>query len=136
MMQTPSIAHIVKECRFTTARSGGPGGQHVNKVNSKVVLKWNVDESTVLDDDQKAIVSQKLQNHINKEGEIVLASDGSRRQLQNKEAVIIKLSHLLDRAFRVRKVRKPTKPSRSSVLKRLDQKAKQAKKKQWRGKIE
>ena len=128
----PSIDELKKEFQFTASRSGGPGGQHVNKVNTKVTLRWSVKKSLVIDDEQRAIINIKLAKVTNSEGEVVLSAEGSRSQLQNREEVISKLDVLLTNAFFIPKKRKATKPSKTSVKKRLDSKRKQGEKKKWR----
>ena len=128
----PSVIDLTKEIQFTTSRSGGPGGQHVNKVNTKVTLRWSAKNSNLLDDEQRTIILAKMARVINSEGEVVLTAEGSRSQLQNKEEVIDKLDVLLTKAFFVPKTRKATKPSKASVKKRLDNKKKQGEKKKLR----
>jgi ribosome-associated protein len=131
-LKKPLIDDLLTELQFTTSRSGGPGGQHVNKVNTKVTLRWDVRKSTVIDDDQRLLILGKLAKVVNSVGEVVLSADSSRSQLQNKEAVLNKLDLLLTRAFAVAKPRKPTKPTKASVRKRLDDKKKQSIKKHLR----
>lgn len=126
------IESIIKELKFTTARSGGPGGQGVNKVNTKVVLHWDYLSSLYLKQEQKEIIGIKLATKINNLNEVVLASQESRSQLENKEGVINKLKQLLINAFTISKPRRPTKPTKSSVRKRLDNKKKHSYKKNLR----
>jgi ribosome-associated protein len=128
----PSIKTILTELTFTTSRSSGPGGQNVNKVNSKVTLQWNVSQSAVLTDEEKAIVQHKLASHITKEGVLQLTSQEARSQLQNKEGVVQKLEQLLTKAFTKKKARKPTKPSKAAKQKRIEQKKLRGETKKWR----
>jgi len=128
----PSINDLLKECKFTASRSGGPGGQHVNKVNTKVTLRWSVMSSISINDDQRTRIMLKLAKVINSEGEVVLSAESSRSQLRNKEEVTGKLDNLLEKAFRIPKSRKNTKPTNASVQKRLDEKKKQSEKKKLR----
>ena len=128
----PLISDLKSELIFSSSRSGGPGGQSVNKVNTKITLRWDVRNSRALTDEQRNVILVKLSKSINLEGEVVLASDSSRSQLQNKEDTINKLKNLLDDAFKKQKPRKPTKPTRSSVRKRLENKKKHSERKKMR----
>jgi ribosome-associated protein len=119
---------------FTASRSDGPGGQNVNKVNSKITLKFDILNSKVLDEDQKNTVIGKLASEVTKDGVLILTSQEYRSQLQNKEVVISKFEKLLSRAFEKKKKRKATKPSKSSVQERITQKKRNAEKKKWRQK--
>jgi ribosome-associated protein len=107
---------------FTASRSSGPGGQNVNKVSSKIELRFNLWSSALLDEQEKAIIAQKLTNKINKEGELVLVAQTDRSQLKNKEKVIEKFYHLLEKALTPPKKRYRTKPTRASVERRLESK--------------
>ena len=112
---------------FQASRSGGPGGQNVNKVSSKVELRFNIAESALLNEDEKAILAVKLVNKLNKLGELVLVSQTDRSQLKNKEKVIDKFYLLMEKALTPRKKRLRTKPTKASVEKRLESKRVQAK---------
>jgi ribosome-associated protein len=125
---------IRRELVFTASRSDGPGGQNVNKVNSKITLKFDILNSKVLDEDQKNTVIGKLASEVTKDGVLILTSQEYRSQLQNKEVVISKFEKLLSRAFEKKKKRKATKPSKSSVQERITQKKRNAEKKKWRQK--
>lgn len=122
------------ELTFTTSRSSGPGGQNVNKVNSKVTLKFDIPSSTILDEEEKGILLNKLKSKITTEGVLILASQDQRTQLQNKEAVVLKLEALLNKAFEKKKKRKSTKPTKGAIQERLNKKKQQADKKKWRQK--
>jgi ribosome-associated protein len=135
-ISAPEIEAIVKELKFTTSRSGGPGGQGVNKVNTKVTLRWDVQGSMALDGDHRSVIMAKLSRNINADGELVLTAQTSRSQLQNKEEVISKLAALITRAFAIRKARKPTKPTKASVQRRLTAKKKLSHKKKLRGGVD
>ena len=107
---------------FQATRSSGPGGQNVNKVSSKVELRFNYQNSALLDEEEKALIASKLVNKINNLGEIVLTAQMDRSQLKNKEIVIGKFYFLLERALTPQKKRFKTKPTRSSIEKRLESK--------------
>ena len=107
---------------FQATRSSGPGGQNVNKVSSKVELRFNLWSSALLDEQEKATIAEKLTNKINKEGELVLVAQTDRSQLKNKEKVIEKFYHLLEKALMPPKKRYKTKPTKASVEKRLESK--------------
>lgn len=125
---------IAKELEFKAIRSSGPGGQHANKVASKVQLSFNITLSEGLTDSEKNRVHHKLQGHISKEGVLQLSSESSRSQHKNKEIVTERFFELLKKALHVAKKRKPTKPSKSAVEKRLKMKGLVAKKKDNRQK--
>ena len=126
------IEKLEKELQYTATKSGGPGGQHVNKVNTSVELRFNVSKSTVLDDKQKQIALHKLQNRINTEGELILVSRSARSQWQNKTKVREKFFELIEKALRPAKKRKKTKPTAASRKKRLENKKKRSQKKELR----
>ena len=112
---------------FQAVRSSGPGGQNVNKVSSKVELRFNVKNSLLLNEEEKQIIEEKLVSRINKQDELVLVAQTDRSQLKNKEKVIEKFYSLLNKALMPAKPRFKTKPTRSSVEKRLESKRVQSK---------
>ncbi|GHE23648.1 alternative ribosome rescue aminoacyl-tRNA hydrolase ArfB [Sphingobacterium griseoflavum] len=133
-----SIDHtlLLKEVVFSTSRSGGAGGQHVNKVESKVSLYWNLLASPSVTARQRTQLSSKLANRLNKEGVLQLDASDTRSQLKNKELVIQRFLTLVESALKVDKKRIATKIPKSKVLDRLDRKKKNAQKKSMRGKID
>lgn len=130
------IQLIKPELTFSTSRSSGPGGQNVNKVNSKVTLKWDIPQSPALTDEIKSHLLKKLASRITTEGVLMIVAQDNRSQIQNKEEVVVKLEKLLIKAFEEKKPRKSTKPSKSSVQNRIEKKKKNSEKKQWRQKID
>lgn len=136
MTNHPSTKDIQPEFTFTSSRSSGPGGQNVNKVNSKVTLQWNVFQSNVITGEEKGVIQHKLASYITKEGVLQLTSQEARSQLQNKEAVVQKLELLLLKAFTKKKARKSTKPSKAAKQKRILQKKLHGEKKKWRQGVE
>ena len=134
-MRKLNYSILQPEVVFSTARSGGPGGQNVNKVNSKVILKFSVNDSRLLSDEEKAKIVGKLKSYITGEGVLMLQSQEDRSQLTNKQLVIEKLNDLLTKAFTEKKKRKATKPSKSSVQNRISEKKKNSEKKEWRKRL-
>lgn len=120
------------ELHFKTSRSGGKGGQHVNKTESRVELFFNVQNSQILTEEQKQLIFERMGNRITQEGYLHLAVDADRSQLKNKKTVIEKFYQLLEQALKPRKKRVATKPSKAKKEKRLIGKKKQSEKKSLR----
>ncbi len=123
---------ILKEVEFSTSLSGGAGGQHVNKTETKVNLGWNVSQSSVVNEAEKERISKRLQNRINQNGELRLNCSETRSQHQNKKILIQRFQNILETAIAKPKPRKPTVTTKKAKLKRLKNKAKQAEKKALR----
>ncbi|RQO30187.1 aminoacyl-tRNA hydrolase [Taibaiella sp. KBW10] len=122
------------EIKYKTARSGGKGGQNVNKVETMVEARWNIIDSRLFPDEAKAKLFESLANHINGEGILVVKSSESRSQLENKEIVTKKILQIVHKCLVPKKKRVATKPSKATVEKRLDHKKQQAERKQSRKK--
>lgn len=127
---------IIKELKFKAVRSSGAGGQHVNKVSSKIELTFDLQNSESFTEDEKALLIQKLKNKLTKDNILLLQCDESRSQHKNKEIVIDRFLNIISGGLIVKKPRKATKPSKSSIHKRLEKKKKQAFKKVFRKKPE
>lgn len=117
-MQPLSLS-LDAECTFKTSRSGGAGGQHVNKVSTKVQLEFNVIQSAILTDAEKELIQQKLGSRITKDGILQIVAQAERTQLGNKDAAIDLFYQLINKALTPPKPRKATRPTKSSVQRRL-----------------
>ena len=131
-----NIPDLSSEFQFLTSRSSGPGGQNVNKVNSKVELRFDIENSSLLTDDQKETLLVKLATKITSEGILSVVSQRDRSQLANKEDAIEKLYLLISKALKPVIRRKKTRPTKSSVEKRLTGKRIKSEIKQNRQKLD
>ena len=124
-----TIAQLVSELKFKAVRSSGSGGQHVNKVSSKIELQFDLVGSTVLNLDQKRRLTESLKNRLTKDEVLILQCDESRSQHKNKTLVIQRFLALIEEGLHVKKKRKPTKIPKSVKAKRKQEKQKQSAKK-------
>jgi len=124
--------NLLSEVSFSASRGGGPGGQNVNKVSTKMELRFPVNDSETLTETQKQRLLSKLKNRITISGELVLTSSAERTQWRNREKVTQKFFELIEKALTPPKKRIKTRPTKASKLKRLENKKKQGQKKQLR----
>ena len=131
---TTTLSIPEEELEFTASRSSGPGGQNVNKLNTKVTLLFDVAKSQHLSDFQKAQIFNKLRTRINKDGILRIVSQANRTQAANRRATIEKFSELLAEALRRRKPRKKSGISAAQKKRRLEEKRRQSRLKRLRAK--
>ncbi|RXG31317.1 alternative ribosome rescue aminoacyl-tRNA hydrolase ArfB [Leeuwenhoekiella palythoae] len=120
---------LLKECDFKAVRSSGPGGQHVNKTSTKVILHWSLKDSNVFSEEEKERLFKRLKSKLTSDDQLVLSYDQSRSQHKNKDEVFKNLVRLLENGLLKPKRRKKTKPTLASKKRRLDSKKRNAEKK-------
>ncbi len=122
------------ELEITTSRAGGPGGQHVNKTDTRITVRWNVKNTQALNDIQKECVLQKLQAQLTNEGDLIVHNSASRSQLKNKEMALSQLAQIISKALIIPKKRMATTISKATKAARLEKKARHGAIKKMRSK--
>jgi ribosome-associated protein len=131
----PPASAFLPEITFQTSRSSGPGGQNVNKVESRVELRWHLQQSQVLTPIQKELILEKIAGQLTAEGYLLVVAQDDRSQLRNKEIAVARFHELLQKSLRRPKPRRATRPSAGAVRQRLDSKKRQGEKKANRRKL-
>ena len=127
------LPDLSSEVTYTAARGSGPGGQHVNKANTKVELRWRLASSAGFSDSEKGRLAAKLATRLTQDGELVLTDHSTRSQARNREAVTARFYAILEGALRREKPRRKTKPTNASKRRRLEGKRRRSEVKAGRG---
>lgn len=126
----------IYEIEFSASRAGGPGGQHVNKTNTRITLRWNVTSSMALNEEQKQRLQDKLQSELTTTGDLIIHSSESRSQEHNKKAALARFAQKINKALQVPKKRMKPRVSKSAKEKRLQSKKQRGELKKMRSKKE
>lgn len=124
----------LSELVYTASRSSGPGGQHVNTSDTRIQVRWNVKDSSALDETERARLLKMLASRLTEAGDLILAGDSHRSQRRNREDVTQRLATMVREALIPPKPRRKTRPTRASKEKRLDEKRQKSRTKKDRGK--
>ncbi len=130
----PTLTLPLSELDFSFTRSGGPGGQHVNRNETKVELRWDITNSAIFNDRQRSLIQERLPQYITNDGILRLVSNETRSQHRNRQAVMQRLQNLVTEALRPRRKRRPTRPSAGVRARRIEQKRRRSEKKKRRRK--